>query len=102
MTILSQNHQRSTRRGLAQEQVQLRPGDEADEAAGEEADEEADEEAGEAADEEADAEAGRRSGGRGSSPDESYCWLVDDDGRLAVDESGEAAGEADPQNHPAP
>ena len=71
------------------------------EEAGEEADEEADEEAGEEADEEADEEAGRRSG-RGSSSDESYLWPVDDDGRMAVDESGEAAGEADPQNHPAP
>ena len=28
--------------------------------------------------------------------------LVDEDGRMVVDESGEEAGEEDPQNNPAP
>ena len=33
---------------------------------------------------------------------ESYLRPVDDDGRMMVDESGEEAGEEDPQNNPAP
>ena len=33
---------------------------------------------------------------------ESYDWPVKDDGRMVVDESGEEAGEEDPQNNPAP
>ena len=43
------------------------------------------------------------SGGSQNSYLESYyLLLVDDDGRMAVDESGEEAGEEDPQNNPAP